>query len=444
MMRSSNRVKLDKSTKKSVLADISGTGGFIETLQGEEAASAISDTNAQIAITSGLMGSSLTGQFIETLQGEAAAALGLIETLQDKNAPIPKIEDTVKLLVSKSFRIRVELSETYEGTTKFIYPHKKKCFYRECLTFYNSLEQWQQPLYHLVLQKFNNDSDDYTTCEKMIGLISIANEQCNARRIQTFYILVQNCAPSQDVDLPRNQGLEDSKRVLYDAVREKIDELKDTAFKRTFLEPTKLYFRAVGEDVKEGDVDIHGSNTYLSILKYSSLSIFLSRPPMPGDGLVGIAPFKEALRKKDLKRLWDPSVEGETWEHILKNCEFDVERRVRENTFYVSGENAEAVGLACAHDSGDKFIYIKPYLNAFASFFEKDRMCDVLTKFLFSHDSLKPHLNTIFEAIATKDEVTEAKGEARYWIWDPKKDYTFNKERAYKLLSYVGIVKDSI
>ena len=192
MMRSSNRVKLDKSTKKSVIANISGTGEFIETLQGEEAASAISDSNAQIAITSGLMGSSLTGQFIETLQGEAAA-LGLIETLQDKNAPIPKIEDTVKLLVSKSFRIRVELSETYEGTTKFIYPHKKKCFYRECLTFYNSLEQWQQPLYHLVLQKFNNDSDDYTTCEKMIGLISIANEQCNARRIQTFYILVQNC-----------------------------------------------------------------------------------------------------------------------------------------------------------------------------------------------------------------------------------------------------------
>ena len=68
-----------------------------------------------------------------------------------------------------------------------------------------------------------------------------------------------------------------------------IDDIKeDKALKATFLEPTKMYFRAVNDHIMEGDVDIHGSNTYLAIL-LATLGVKLSRTPVLNDEAKGIA-----------------------------------------------------------------------------------------------------------------------------------------------------------
>eukprot|EP01083_Nonionella_stella_P244974 852108_1 len=114
--------------------------------------------------------------------------------------------------------------------------------------------------------RFHNDK---YSLQLLCALMLRASQECNARKQEIFFKVIQNSASNdKNIDRTSNQieSLEQHKKVLFDAAMIPIDEIKDYAFKGIFLEPTKMYFNAIGDHVMEGDVEVHGSNVYLVIL----------------------------------------------------------------------------------------------------------------------------------------------------------------------------------
>lgn len=112
------------------------------------------------------------------------------------------------------------------------------------------------------------------------------------------------------------------------------------------------------------------------------------------------------------------------------------------NTFYVSGRNPKEIALNCCnqrrhHES------IEPYLDAYASYFEKDRVVDILCNFFLSQDNLHRHLDAIFVQLASREEVEDSNGQTKYWLWDVMTG-EFRRDRAYQFLCFAGILKDDL
>lgn len=280
--------------------------------------------------------------------------------------------------------------------------------------------------------------NDVSPLQLTCGLILRASRECNARKQEVFFNVIQHsisggedCAESAT----SGQQIEQHKMKLFDAAMTSIDELKDCAFRAVFLEPTKVYFRAVGDYTMEGDVEVHGSNVYLAIL-LACLGIKLSRSPLLNDEVKGVAQIIEGLRKDDLKVLWDPENKGARWETLLGRQNPSIRRRVCRNRFYsLEYTSSKQVAMNC-----DKKA-VEPYLIAFARFFERDRVVLRLCQFFLNKDHLHRHLNAIFLQLATNEEIKESNREAKYWLWDVMSG-EFRVDRGSRLLQYAGILKE--
>ena len=143
-------------------------------------------------------------------------------------------------------------------------------------------------------------------------------------------------APAVTPESPQERVLRARVRLLL-ACEGVVEELKNDAIAAVFLEPTKAYFRAVGDATMEGDVDVHGANVYLSLLA-ACLGVRASRPPYTADRCVGVADVLAAglvasasanaaapragggralpATVEALPSLWSPSNGGGAWEAV--------------------------------------------------------------------------------------------------------------------------------
>eukprot|EP00386_Alphamonas_edax_P004071 GDKI01012703.1.p1 GENE.GDKI01012703.1~~GDKI01012703.1.p1 ORF type:complete len:629 (-),score=203.22 GDKI01012703.1:217-2103(-) len=95
-----------------------------------------------------------------------------------------------------------------------------------------------------------------------------------------------------------------------------VDERKEKTFKSVFLEPAKMYFRAVGDKYGEQDVDTHAANTYTCVLM-ACLGVSLPRTFHVDDEWAAAPDFVSA-RMPDLPAVWDPKNEGKSWQTCVK------------------------------------------------------------------------------------------------------------------------------
>lgn len=272
------------------------------------------------------------------------------------------------------------------------------------------------------------------------GLILRAAGECQGRKQDVFTKVIDRCI-ALDVS-SGGSDVCDPKTALFEAARIPIDEMKEIAFKSVFLEPTKMYFRAVGDMTMEGDVEVHGSNTYLAVI-LATLGIKLPRAPFLEDGPNGVAAFADALHDDQLKNhLWNVDNKGKSWDSVIDNGNYpSISKRVPRNRFYVEGRNAEAIAKNCVHKSNEAAQReIKPYLEAFVAHFTADQAADRLCNYFLYHDELRGYLSTVFEEVAPDNEVFEAEGDARYWLWDVMSG-EFRLDRALTLLQYIGVFK---
>lgn len=406
---------------------------------------------SRISVVQGLMGSSHMDTKMSILEQK-------IQT-----CPIQEsIEQTIEKFVAASFGLKSpKKSRKFVGTDPGGLCGGNGNFYSGCKTLYDTLPIWQRPLLQAALHEIiishnddgdsNNSSRDRDGLQIICGLILRASRECNARKQDVFFKVIQHSVSNNDInDLNYQQRrthdthdheIEYHKKTLFDAAMVSIDEIKDYAFKAIFLEPTKMYFRAVNDHTMEGDVDVHGSNTYLAIL-LATLGVKLSRSPLLDDEVKGIAQIKEALRANDLNKFWNSENKGASWELLLGTSSYpSYQKMVHRNRFYVSGQNPKEVAHNCNRRRHRNSI--EPYLVAYANHFGKEKMVDILCKYFLSQDNLHCHLDALFAQLASSEEVMMSNGEAKYWLWDVMTG-NFRRDRAYQLLCFAGILKEGI
>ena len=283
----------------------------------------------------------------------------------------------------------------------------------------------------------NNRDSLQVTC----GLILRAAGECQGRKQDVFTKVIDRCIASE---LTSGVGLvgREHEAALFEAARNPIDEMKEIAFKSVFLEPTKMYFRAVGDHTMEGDVEVHGSNTYLAIL-LATLGVKLPRIPLLDDGSKGVAAFADALHSDHLEGLWDLKNKGKSWELVLGDDTIHyhpvVNKWIPSNRFYVDGRSAGTIAKNCLRKK-EFHLKIKPYLEAFAAHFTMSEAAERLCNYYLYQDELHGYLNNIFVEVAPLNEVNEAGGDVRYWIWNVISG-EFCLDRALILLRSIKVFK---
>jgi hypothetical protein len=318
-------------------------------------------------------------------------------------------------------------------------------FYSGARSFCNDLPPWQQRFIKAAMHKSLSQPSKTSKDDLQIslGLMLRASGECMARKQDVFNKIIQRSVPDSIVNTNEENphSIDYHKKILFDAAMIKVDEMKNYAFNGTFIEPSKMYFRAVGDGTIEGDVGVHGSNTYLAFL-HQSLGIKLSRSPLLDDEVKGVVPFKECLRKQDLDKLWDPENKGASWEILLKTSYPTVQKTTRKNTFYGNGWNVEDISINCSRPEYIK--HIEPYMAAFARYFEKDQVVKILINyFLSEYDHLETNLNAIFRHLATDEEFESSGQDVRNWLWDIM-TLEFRQDKAYQLLCCAGILKNNM
>ena len=244
------------------------------------------DVISHISVVQGLMGSSHMDKKLEILERKIQTS-----TLNEA------AEKTFARFVATAF----DLNSLKQG--------KRYCgsdpgglggygnFHSACITLHDNIPSWQRRLlqaaFHEILSQENVDKDGL---QILCGLILRVSRLCNVAKQDAFFNIVQHSISNNEINIQTQdaygiKNTEYHKKILFDAAMIPIDDIKDKALRATFLEPTKMYFRAVNDDIMEGDVDIHGSNTYLAIL-LATLGVKLSRTPVLNDEAKGVAQIK--------------------------------------------------------------------------------------------------------------------------------------------------------
>lgn len=132
---------------------------------------------------------------------------------------------------------------------------------------------------------------DASEARVVLGTMMRAGSLCNAATHQARATLLQRVASlvlREDPAMTMKPSIAGASAFNTHTVRllrecqGLIDELKDKALASTFLEPSKAYFRAVGDATMEGDVDVHGANTFIAALE-ATLGVRGSRPAFLDD-----------------------------------------------------------------------------------------------------------------------------------------------------------------
>ena len=317
-------------------------------------------------------------------------------------------------------------------------------FHDGCVRVYNSLEEWKKPLLHKALLRIIRHQEK-DSLQVICGLLLRAANECQGRRHYAFTVVIDCSVTDADLGVPMIQNGDDLNsrhhhcNMLFRAAQDPIDELKEKAFRSIFLEPTKMYYRAVGDENNELSVDVHGSNTYLALL-LAALGVKLSQAPLLPDGIGGIAQFIEALNNSDMELLWNPKNIGESWSTVFKTQQPSrLQKRVEPNMFYFSGNTplVKAQESLKSINSPSRTLFI-PYLDAFAKFFSEQFVVDWICRNFLANDSLQGSLNFLFQKIASPEEVNKADGEARQWLWDIMSG-EFQFANGLALLQFCGI-----
>lgn len=371
-------------------------------------------------ITQDLMSSSRMDKKISILQ---------LKYTQSRN--IPSFESTASDLISKAFETNNPRS--YYGRDPG--GLSNGYFFMGCVRMYKDLPHWQRPHLHHALVEMELNEQDMDSLRVTLGLILRASGECQSRKQDVFTKVID-----RSVNLDTSSGgLEESdpKTALYEASRVPIDELKETAFRSVFLEPTKMYFRAVGDHTMEGDVDVHGSNVYLAVL-LETIGVKLPHAPLLEDEPKGIASFADVFYDDQLQELWKVGNKGKSWELVMGKDYYPyVSKKLQRNSFYAHGHNAGEVAKNIARKHSSE---VKPYLKAFVAHFTAEQVAERLCKYFLYHNELHGHLNAAFVEVAQKNEVDEAGGDARCWLWDTMSG-KFCLDRAVALLQSIGILK---
>lgn len=169
------------------------------------------------------------------------------------------------------------------------------CMYELAMNFIRLL-RWEQRSCLVGLREIirAGSSGDAMIC---MGLMARGAQECSARRrwalnsVLGYVPGAGDAAAKAEAELAGATGgagggesaaVGDARSRVMSFLLDRIDEIKEQAFRSVFEEPTKMYYSKAGDSIMEGDVVVHGSNTYLAALM-ATLGVRLPRLPLMHD-----------------------------------------------------------------------------------------------------------------------------------------------------------------
>jgi hypothetical protein len=334
--------------------------------------------------------------------------------------------------------------------------------------YYQAL-QWERPYLVQALTHLCQ-TEDPDGLKLVLGLMLDGSGWCHARKTFVFNTIVARVrlpsAAAEQISPRAGEvpGLQVARQALMEIVTEFIEDTKDLAVKSTFLEPTKMHFREKDEPVRENQVDVHGSNTYLAVLS-ATLGVQLNRRPYLSDYSIGCVDFLAGGAAEPLA--WDESHFGRDWEGVRElkreesrpqrapglfdRIEFMADTCLLQNHtgFVFRGSTARDVANAAVDPSGLRWRreHLARYLLKFASWFSEDFILPRMISRISSDAGRLEALQVFKDDLVTLEPAwagDEGEEDVRFWLWDMSElPAVFQKDRAARLMRHVGVLRSS-
>jgi len=246
----------------------------------------------------------------------------------------------------------------------------------------------------------------------------------------------------------KNDALTIAKKSLFEFFEYFLDDYKLKVFKAVFLEPSKVYYRAIDRIDHAIFADVHAANVYAAIL-LATLGVQLPVLPYFDDdedwGRVSF--LRVAARnlqyRNALRALWSLDNLGKSSEKLAECSNFDIpnEERELEGSFFLPGRIPREIANSALDESlGSKPLRqeLAQYLNVFMDFFKSHIVVEKALNMI--NQSMSSELQLIFDDFRVKDANIPAElTDYRFWIWDVNSG-EFRIDRACKLLDLIGVL----
>eukprot|EP00927_Polykrikos_kofoidii_P010700 TRINITY_DN14505_c0_g1_i1.p1 TRINITY_DN14505_c0_g1~~TRINITY_DN14505_c0_g1_i1.p1 ORF type:complete len:472 (+),score=61.48 TRINITY_DN14505_c0_g1_i1:961-2376(+) len=300
--------------------------------------------------------------------------------------------------------------------------------------------QWRGELLHAALHELLAVAEEVTGLQILCAYIVRAAHKCQSQKIWAVSTIISRAKPTRCRTTPESEQNTAQQRLLM-ASWELVEEIKEKAFKSTFEEPTKMYFRAVNDNDGFVHVEVHASNWYLTLVM-ATLGVSFGRHPYMSDTGTWFADFLHADLGDSLKEYWKDEHLGRAMEALPCSRNLKVKTRLPKYTFVFSGctpkEMANNAMDPSPQNQGARAHFAK-YLNQFAHYFSEEYILERLWQRLYethAHD-----LSTVFDHLRKMHAIQEE--DVRFWIYDVNSDYSLNKANLRTLLAEIGIVHAS-
>jgi len=396
-----------------------------------------------------------------------------LKFLKQQKAVVAAYEEIVITIIHKACNTRFRWAARYK--TANISGLGSGNLLQGAMSYYQAL-QWERPYLVQALDLLHK-TEDPDGLQVILGLMLSGSGWCHARKTFVFNTIVSRVkVPAGAIEeawtrADESPELQTARQAIMEIVTDFIEDTKDHALKSTFLEPTKMHFRAADEPVRENQVDVHGANTFLAILS-ATLGVQLNRRPYLRDYSIGCVDFladdaaePTAWSESHFGRDWEGVRElrdgGEFGEQgpkplrkpgIFDRIEFFADTCILQSRtgFVFSGGTAREVANASVNPAGrsEKRLHLARYLEKFASWFSKDfilpRMISRITGDAGRVEALQVFLDDL---LIIEPELAGEDGEedVRFWLWDMSEiPAQFRTKRAARLMQHVGVLRAGI
>lgn len=330
--------------------------------------------------------------------------------------------------------------------------------FNDIVNVYN-ISSWERP--YLVTALYVLEQAKDVRLRTLLGLLGRGNRECDARKRMAFSTVISTAA---DVLSSGKKSVKAENESATDIIQTKcidyIEDLKERAFRSTFLEPALMYFDTIGNATASGDVDVHGSNPYLAVLQ-ATTGIIIPRIPLLQDAIqCGVTDFMMTGMDREVAVIREPANVGKSYRAVIKTrLPQAPRRRAQMNSFIFNLRNHCStpleLGLVAAdeHRSSveERRYYADNYLSSFVNYFSAENLLPLLFNACMQDEAAgtAQALQTVFEKLKTEQASTsvacvipEDCDDVRYWLWDfTEATPVFNLENAQRLFAKCGVTK---
>eukprot|EP01012_Entosiphon_sulcatum_P005761 TRINITY_DN12624_c0_g1_i2.p1 TRINITY_DN12624_c0_g1~~TRINITY_DN12624_c0_g1_i2.p1 ORF type:complete len:380 (-),score=72.56 TRINITY_DN12624_c0_g1_i2:57-1196(-) len=355
------------------------------------------------------------------------------EAVRPSGGAIPRFDVLLVQAVVKAFQLRSERAASAQCD-----PESGENIVRSAARMYADAGWERDVLWHALWVVMQHDDTD--GLRLILSLLVRGGNECAARKRFVFVVLVHRagqflkrgttagCDPDAGSE---GRTVEAAVSHLREVAVSYLDELKEKAFASTFLEPTKAHFRAIGDSVMEGDVDVHGANTYAAVL-LAALGVRLPRVPLLGDEAKGIVDFEAASGFPDF---W----KDENFGRAYTDPKLRLKRRPNtavapKNVFIFPGDTPRQVAnvAVAPNSSPHQQKQLAKYLEQFAHYFSKEFILGKLFMHLYQ-EGCGADLDIVVNEVASQQvPCTE-------WLYNENGD--MDTERGLQLFGYLQIAR---